>query len=284
MGNLISEYSIIEKDINLIVEFLESKKNEVGYKNIYKGIATLLSPLVENPDILFLGINSGSGAWVELNQQKGTNHTPLRMLGHDDSFIKHQNDWFKPNTARGSWGKGKENKAFEWYQRDKPMNNQFPVNMIDLLYNIAEKKHPEIKTNDIEEPLWTEDIKNNVLYTNLYPVITDDVNDLNKIHKLLAKENSLQKLFSSENKKLNEWDIRLFFIRYIDKLVELINPKVIVCLGATAFNDFTYSKSKDKNKIFSTVKNDRHVIGFSRQGNWSGLIPKISEELSKHIM
>ena len=280
---LICRYKEIENKINPIVSYLEKNKDNQEYKYFYKGIATLLSPLIKNPEIMFLGINSGSGAWTEVNQQNNTNNTPLRMLSHDESYIYYQNDWFKPNTARGSWGKGKENKAFEWYQRDKPINNQFPVNMINILYEIAKIKYPTIKTNNFEEPLWTNEIKNNIIYTNLYPIITDDVEKLKRIHKLLSKEELLKEIFKPGSKSINEWDVRLFFIKNMDMLIELINPKVIVCLGLSAFNDYTYSNTKHNNQIFSTIKNNRPVIGFSRRGNWSHLIPTISEEILKHL-
>jgi hypothetical protein len=271
------KYWKIETKIQPIVDLLETKK-DAEYRGLYKGIVTLMSPLLESPDVLFLGINSGSGAWKERNGDGETNDTPLRMLNHDEQFIRETNDLFKSNTARGSWGTNKENKSFEWWQRDKPINNVFPARMIDLIYEIAHHKYPSIETQDTEEPKWSDKVKSKIMYTNLYPIITDDTRALKSVHKLLAEEDLMRTLIGKS--EINEWDVRLFFINQIYRLIELINPKVIVCLGATVFNDFTFTSTEKKDPIFKTTIENRPVIGFSRRGNWSTVIP----ELAKHIL
>lgn len=60
-------WSEIEKKIEPIKDFLEENKNTKYYKVLYKGIITLDSPLVYKPEILFIGINSGEGAYNECN-------------------------------------------------------------------------------------------------------------------------------------------------------------------------------------------------------------------------
>ncbi len=279
---MINKYKDIESKINQIVELLEDKKDTQEYKGLYKGIATLLSPLVEKPDILFLGINSGSGAWAEKNPTGTTNITPLRMINEDEYFLSN-NDWFKENTARGSWGVGKANEAYEWYQRDKPINNIFPVRMIDLLYNIAEKKYPQAKISYKTPPFWTEDIKSKIMYTNLYPIITDNTNTLRKVHKQLSMESSLKGLWHTSKKRTSIWDVQKYFIENTRELVNLVKPKIIVCMGSQAYNDFTYTNNPKTSKIFETTDNGIPVIGFSRRGNWSSSIPDLSDMICKEI-
>jgi len=279
MSKLLKEYKYIEDKIKDIVEILEKNKT-TRYKGLYKGIATLLSPIVKNPDILFLGINSGDGAFKEINQGKDSYDTPLRMIGEDETFINGEIDWFKKNTSRGGFVNGRW-EAYEWFQRDKPINNIFPARMIDLLYLIAEKKYPKITNNT--EPIWASECKKKIMYSNIYPIITSDTRDLYKIFSLLKEENDLKHLW--ENKKsLKKWDIQLFFVKLSHELVSLIKPKVIVCMGTQAFNDYTYTHNKKKSKIF-TYKNDNEplVIGFSRSGNFSSLLPKLADMIFKEI-
>lgn len=92
-------YTEIEKKILPVKVFLEDHKNEKHYKDLYKGISTLLSPLVYEPEILFMGINSGDGAYKEMNPKTDTNETPLRMIGNDERFLN-KNNLFERGTAQ----------------------------------------------------------------------------------------------------------------------------------------------------------------------------------------
>jgi len=276
------QYRDIENSISQIVELLEEKKDEPEYKGLYKGITTLLSPLIKDVDILFLGINSGSGAWIEKNPTGETNFTPLRMLGQDEYFFNH-NDWFKENTSRGSWGEGKENKGYEWYQRDKPINNIFPARMIDLLYLIAQKEYPDVSVTNSSAPSWAEDIQKRIMYTNLYPIITDNTEKLKKVFTQLSKEESLKEIWDTSKKRVSKWDIQKYFVENTHKLVNLVQPKVIVCLGIQAYNDFTYTNCSKKTKIFETTYNGIPIIGFDRRGNWSGLLPELSDKICNYM-
>jgi hypothetical protein len=65
--------------------------------------------------------------------------------------------------------------------------------------------------------------------------------------------------------------------------MHLVQPKTIVCIGTQAFNDFTFTSERKKRKIFKTEKNGYPIIGFSRSGNWSGLIPEIAKEIVASI-
>lgn len=273
--DVMKQYMKIEDRYSKIVNLLESKKDTVVYRGFYKGFYTLNGPLINNPDILFIGINPGAGAWKEINSQSGTNNTPLRMLGHDESFFS-ELDWFQNNTARGNWGKGKENKGYAWYQRDKPVNNQFPANMIDILFAIAEEKYPDIEVSTNVEPEWGNEIKSSIMVTNLYPMITDRTNQLNTLFSALKKENALKELWNTDGKKTKDWDVQKYFISTTHELVKLIKPKVIVCMGVQAYNDFTYTSFKKNKEVFSTTDNDIPVIGFKRVQNWRYLIPSIA--------
>ncbi|HZL08351.1 MAG TPA: hypothetical protein VFC65_00020 [Prolixibacteraceae bacterium] len=292
------KYREIEDRIVPIVDFLEFKKDFNEYKGLYKGIITLQSPLVFKPEILFIGINSGPGAYNELNQNNSSNNkTPLRMIGKDKMCFNELN-WFQYGNAMGGINERGNWEKFHWYQRNKKINNPFTRNMIDILYEIARLKFSEeYKKNNYDNnklPFWYEDFGKSIMCTNLYPIATTDVTDLNKIHSTLAHEKELQKFWEESrgnDKHINEWVIRKYFLKRVDELIHLVQPKVIVFMGISAFNDFMgrYRRhGKDKGPIQTDIltlgDNKIPIIGFKRAWGWnsrsriSKIAAKINEE------
>jgi len=292
---LLEKYCDIEKRIVPIKDFLENNKDCNGYKGHYKGIITLNSPLVFQPEILFIGINSGEGAYKVLNSDSENNRniTPIRMIDQNEMCFKELN-WYQKGNARGYFKNKKEKTgwvSFEWYQRNQRINNPFIKNMIEFLYEIAKIKFPEEykveKYDHNKEPFWYENFGKSIMSTNLYPIATTNTKDLNKILDSLAEEKELKKYWEESkgnDKDINNWTVRKYFIRRVNELIRLVQPKIIVCLGKTAFNDLTYTNSKDYNgsklyfiekKIGDTIV----VIGFSRSGQWSGLIPEVAKKI-----
>ena len=297
-SELILKYGVIEKKIEPIKDFLEANKNSKEYKGFYKGIITLQSPLVYKPYILFIGINSGDGAYNVCNGgDHAKNETPLRMLDHDTRCFQSLN-WYEEGNARGCFIKENGRKrwmSYKWYQRDKRINNRFPKNLIDLLYETAKLKYPEEynhqKYNNKQEPFWYIGFGQRIMSTNLYPIATTNVRDLNKIHDALARETTLKSFwdeYKHNGEPLNNWVVRKYFIKRVEELIKLVQPQVIVCLGMAAFNDFAVPKYKENGaKIFTHSKKvgdiNYPVIGFSRRGQWSGLIPEIAKKIELHM-
>lgn len=287
---LIEAYSKIEEHILPIVEFLEQHKNEKAYSGLYKGIVTLNSPLIYCPEILFVGINAGEGAYIVKNQKEDAyNETPLRMIGGDQRCFDELN-WFEVGNARGSLDKNGRWQNYKWFQRDKKVNNPFTKNMIDLLYEIAKLRYPQEyqaqKYDNYTPPFWTEGFGKSLMYTNLYPIATKDTAHLKKIHAQLSREKELQnywKQIRKEDEKIDEWTVRRFFILRTYELIDLIKPKMIVFMGLSAYNDFSYNVQRGT--IISTLitRNDRKIptIAFSRKGNWSSRIPQIASKIVK---
>lgn len=268
-NELLEKYKEIEGKILPIKDFLETNKEKANYKDNYKGILTLQSPLVNNPEILFLGINPGDGAYNEMNQSSKGNSTPLRMINYDERSF-HELNWFEKGNAHGGNENGRWVK-YDWFQRDKKINNSFPKRMIDLLYEVALLKYPEkykkIGYNDSTEPFWFEQFGKKIMYTNLYPIATTNIYHLNNILIAMTKDMELMKII--DKPAPSDWDVKLFFIRIVDELIKLVNPKVIVCLGKTAMNDFLYGKFTSRENLYIGDKYQIPVIGFSRRGNWA---------------
>ncbi len=279
---LLSKYTELESKIQPIVDYLENNKNNKEFKGIYKGIMTLQSPIVYKPEILFIGVNPGDGAYNVSNNGNSKNiKTPLRMIGKDDTFLKELN-WYEFGNARCKKVNNEWIEGFEWYQRDKMVNNPFPQRMIDLLYEIAELKFPKECKEQIydnnSKPFWYETLGKNIMYTNLYPISTTNISDLLKILNSISKKDEFQNLWKNVEKP-NNWDVRKYFIRNIDELIDLVQPKMVVCLGKSAYNDFLYKSETSEKKIYKSKKNNVPVIGFSRQGNWSGLLSEIAKKI-----
>lgn len=282
---MLEKYQLIENKIIPIKNLLEEKKDLTSYKGYYKGIITLQSPIINNPEILFIGINPGPGAYNELNQgpNKESNYTPLRMFNENKQHFERLS-WFEKGNARGHFESKNNWKSYEWYQRDKKINNTFPKNMIDLLYEVARLKYPET-SHSIDHkaiPFWFEDFGQQIMATNLYPVITKNTQDLKKIHGLLAKEESLKSYWEKilqKGEKNTEWVVRRYFISLIDELILLTKPRIIVCLGLTALNDFTYSHYKGDLVVTHKSLGELNIpiIGFSRKGQWSSRISEIAK-------
>jgi hypothetical protein len=173
MNKLIEDYRKIETKIHPFVEFLEKNKDSSKLKGLYKGIVTMQSPVIDKPEILFLGLNPGQGAYIELNNRSKTkNDTPIRMLGKNEMCFNELN-WYEKGNARrrkkGNW------EGYEWYETDKPVNNSFTTRMIDLLDMIAKLKYPEqskIENGNSKIPFWFEGFGQRIMATNLYPIAT----------------------------------------------------------------------------------------------------------------
>lgn len=267
---LFNKYLEIEKELYSIKDFLEENREIDKYKTLYKGFITIQSPLIFKPDILFLGINPGQGAFIE-NRNNKIKASPIRLF---DPKVKTELDWYKDGNARG-FSENKKWHSHKWYETKQRINNRFVVNMIDVLYKVSQLQFPDKISENDEEPFWFKSFGQNIMFTNLYPIATKDTKDLNKIFKYFSKE---QKIFShfGFSKPVKKWDIQRSFIRNIEKTVELVQPKVIVCIGTQAFNDFTFTTKKKNKKVFRGEKGDFPVIGFNRSGNWSNLTTDIA--------
>lgn len=281
---LLKPYLEIERKINPITELLTAKVDSPPYSGRVKGIFTMLGPIIKEPEILFLGYNNGAGAYNEnRNRNPRAKDFPVKTVLDDPGVIESLY-WFQEGNARGHFDGKRHWHAHQWYQRGKRINNPFPARMLDVLYEVARLKYPEeYKSNpyrDNEPPFWYESLGQRVMHTNLYPIATTNISDLTKIHNALTKELSLKELLGT-NKKLDNWEVRKFFIQLTDEMVALVKPKVIVCMGLGTFNDFTYQGKKKADKIYLGEKKGCKVIGFSRAGNWSALIPRVAQEIVK---
>ena len=250
----------LQKEYRPIMDVLTEKQYE--YLE-YLGFDARPSKLLFQPKVLFLGYNPAGGVdWWRLESK----HNPhLFLWPHlNESTIM----FFRKNAAR---------KDGEWYELNKKENNSFPRQIIELLYELAALINPnqsnEYGTN--QKPLWADDFEQSMMYLNLYPIATKDGETMISLFRKLCKEDSIPDCC-----KTDEWHLRMFFIRIMHRIVSLINPKLIVCMGSQTFHDYTYSShEKHSIKEILTHPDYNSLIGFSRKGSWEGNIPNIAHAI-----
>ena len=121
----------LQKEHRPIMDMLTEKQYDYPE---YMGFDAAPSKLIFQPKVLFLGYNPAGGKdWWRFAPEHKPHLFLWPHLTEDTIFF------FKRNSAR------KENA--EWYELDKPVNNKFPRQMVDLLYELAALKYPE-KTNE----------------------------------------------------------------------------------------------------------------------------------------
>ncbi|WP_370861165.1 hypothetical protein [Parabacteroides faecis] len=270
METLLDKCKKIEEDYSIIIDYLEEKR----YRE-YRGFQTFNSAIIPNPEILFIGINSGPGAYNEVNRGKCDIIYPNKLAGSLEML-----DWYKPGNARG-YSIAKRWIPVDWYRRDvKKVNNIFVRNMINLLYETAGRLSPDwiMKSDSSTLPLWYNGWGEKIMFMNLYPIATESAKDLYVILNRMVKENHLVSCWEGIDGRMDNWKIRRFFIHHVNQTIRLLKPKCIVCLGMSAYNDFMVkSEKRQLVKEEKTIGDTTYsVIGFSRKGAWGARVKDIS--------
>lgn len=231
----------------------------------YKGFELSPSPIIYQPQILFLGYNPAGGRdWYILQSKE---YKPL-----NPHFEECKPTFFRRHSARNG----------EWYELNKQCIAPFPRKMVDLLYKLAALVYPD-KNNERgtnQEPFWAKDLYEgpmSLMFLNLYPIATPSGSELIKLCNKLRKENNVP-----EKWKKNEWEVRRYMVHIMHRIVELLQPKLIVCLGAQTFHDYTYTERK-KHALEDILTYGSHIIGFSRRGAWEKNLDNIAYAIYERI-
>lgn len=262
------QFYALQRKYKPIIDILTDKQKIYIEKYRFKGIITGASPFIYRPQILFLGYNSSGGE----NWEKLRENIPLEPRLNEDKLM-----FFKWNSAR---------KKSEWYALNQHVNNAFPHKIIDLLYELATLVYPE-RNNEKgtnQEPFWAKNMANSLMsmmYINLYPIATPDGNSLIKLLSRLKKEEGIP----PECYKKKEWNLRKYMVEIMRQMVNVIEPKVIVCMGSQTFHDYTYTERKH-HSINDILTHEKYpnVIGFSRKGAWETNIPNIAKAIYNRII
>ncbi len=264
------QFYALQRKYKPIIDILTDKQKIYREKYRFKGITTGASPFIYRPQILFLGYNSSGGEnYDKLHSEE---YIPLEPRFNEEKLM-----FFSQNSARKNNGK--------WYELNQPVNNAFPRKIVDLLYKLATLIYPE-KNNEKgtnQEPFWAKNMANSLMsmmYINLYPIATPDGNSLIKLLGQLKREEGIP-----ECCKKKEWNLRKYMVEIMHQMVNVIEPKVIVCMGSQTFHDYTYTQRK-RHSINDILTDEKHpnVIGFSRKGAWETNIPNIAKAIYYRII
>lgn len=238
MTYLQQQYYDMSKDI--VSTLNDIKANWDQYPD-YLGWLDLNSPIIENPDILFIGINPGPGRFVQWNWDNWDNNKkhlidPLKKKLPDDypTLWRSHIEWLKFNNAR---------KDGEWWDFNKKKYNHYQYYMCELLVRIYRNDYPY---PSVSRQKLTSIFEKKIMVTNLYPMATFDIRGLYNIIRLYRSKNHI--------------NVSEICCNHITKLIELVSPRCIVLLGAAI------------DKELSSVLKNLHLLYYciNRDFGWHG--------------
>lgn len=185
-----------------IKPILDDMRNHWEWYPEYLGWFDLGSPVFQNPDILFVGINPGPGRFRQWNYNK-----PKEL------FVIPK-DYPTPWRSELHWTKDGVAREGKWYDKNSKQKNLFPKTMCELLVRIY---RPDFPCSEYPRDKMTSVFNNRIMTSNLFPMVTEDKNKLNK---LLKKYKSIEHNDIAQLCKSNTM-----------KLIDLVSPKLIVLLG-----------------------------------------------------
>ncbi len=202
--NVIAIRDNIEANVNLYPDYL--------------GWADLGSPIFEEPDILFMGINPGPGRFIQWNWSNWDNKkhrlagSSKKVLPQDFPHLWRSHlQWLVPDNAR---------KNGEWWDTSKGKKNFYPYYMCELLVKIFRHEFPSVMRKEL-----TDVFERRVMDANLFPMST---HDMRRLHTLIR-----------EYDKANGSDIRATCHRHVLDLVKTVHPHCIVFLGSTVYKELS---------------------------------------------
>ena len=226
--------------------FVENQKTYTEYR----GGVTLDGYLNYNPDILLLAYNPEHGLHREWQYKK----EHLVNMGERPFSI------FQRRNAR---------KNGEWWEIEKKRCNDFPANIIELLFSYEEASEEKAERGTKSSPKWFNGFEKKIMVLNLYPFGTNNGKELQSMFKKMINDSN----FTERNAypaECKEWDIRKHFVKLMrDFIFTYIEPKCIVCLGKSTISDFTYGEYDNLSEGLYESKKDKKIIGINRRGNWT---------------
>ncbi len=204
MDELHSRYQEYFDEISPILDYI--KENWGEYRE-FMGWKDLNSPLIQNPQILFVGINPGPGRYRSWNNgKKWADHVLPPDLG---TPWRSSIGWLTANNAR-AYPDGKD---AMWWDKNARRHNLLPHTMCRLLCEIYEAERKTLSHEDL-----TKFFNEHVMVTNISPLVTEDLNSLKRLYHKLDKSSPWK-------------DVESIFLEHTLRLVDLVHPSLVVYLG-----------------------------------------------------
>ena len=263
-NELLKKYDEIESIYYPWLNMLQDSVNESGKSiefNTYKGFQTLQGRLVMNPLVLFIGLNPGPGRFNEKEQ------VPELLKGpRSNLFCYKRNSLRKDN---GLWFDTTKN-----YQK----RNTYVRKFVKLMDSLAD----ELGLKDLEKCgmkgsdkvpngwQWSEWIQDMVMCTNLFPFCTTNESDLKKLLRDMTDSPNAP---DHRYKGKNLWEFEnAVFVKPLKQLIQLVEPRVVVCLSKKVFHNLTGDGNKTKadanGLLLSKNEKYQNYIGIHRRQGW----------------
>ena len=245
----------LEKSYRPYIDYLVEKQD---FYPEFKGAVTIDCFLVHKPKLLILSYNPGTGKYNE-HEKNGA----------------HLANYGERPTGVFEWGNARKNG--NWWETDnKKINNDFPANVIEFLYAYTDSERGS------KEKIM--DLQNSIMFLNLYPIATEDINSYKKMLTKLLKDKEFQKAECFNESWRNEWDIRLHLLGKIHEFIETyVQPENTLCLGRSTIEDYLWEKKHIavvEDGIFRS-RNNPHIYGISRSGNWKERARRVAKIIGK---
>ena len=241
------EFYKLEKKYRPYFDLFVEKQNRYTE---FRGGVTLDGYVNYKPEILLLAYNPAHGLHREWEYDKGH----LVNMGE------------RPFSIFQRWNARKNG---EWWEIEKKRCNDFPANVIELLFSYAKASGENAERGTKSSPKWFNGFEKKIMVLNLYPFGTNNGKELQSMFKKMIDDSN----FTERNAypaECKEWDIRKHFVKLMrDFIFTYIKPKCIVCLGKSTISDFTYREFQDLSGGLYESNKDKKIIGINRRGNWT---------------
>lgn len=262
-NELLKKYYEIESIYYPWLDMLQKSVDESGKSMVfksYKGFQTLQGRLVKKPLVLFIGLNPGPGRYNENEQvPKPLKGPRSKLFCYNPYALSKKGYW---------WADSKSYKERNTYVR------KF-VKLMNLLAEKLELNNLEIcgvkGNNEVSNGwLWSELIQNLVMCTNLFPFSTTNESDLKK---LLREMTDSPNAPDHRYKGKNLWEFEnSVFVKPMKQLIQLVEPRVVVCLSKKVFHNLTGDGNKteaNSNGLLLSKKDKGPIfIGIHRRHGW----------------
>ena len=256
-NELLKKYDEIESIyypwLNMLQDSVKESVESIEF-NTYKGFQTLQGRLVMNPLVLFIGLNPGPG-----NSEVGKGPHKTLFCYKINSLRKNNGLWFDPTKP---------------YQK----HNTYVRKFVKLMDSLAD----ELGLKDLEKCgmkgsdkvpngwQWSEWIQDMVMCTNLFPFRTTNQSDLKKLlREMTDSPNAPDHRYKGKNLWEFENDV---FVKPMKQLIQLVEPRVVVCLSKKVFHNLTGDGNKTKadanGLLLSKNEKYQNYIGIHRRQGW----------------
>ena len=219
----VSSFIEYQNQFSSIIEKLKEGHQNGRFAD-WKGVITVNGPVIYQPEILFMGINPGPGLYNETNYRNNDNKVPFRILTGDSNLYRDESAYPLSRLAFGL-GKGEFVKG--------------------------------------EKPEWYDTFGKEIMFMNVCPLATDNLNQLSRLKKELG---------------INEWKDIVKPVRTLVR--DNIKPKIIVFAGISAYNNFMWEDKGDQIFDIPVVIIDRKR-GYNSEANLSKIASEIVERISQ---